>query len=79
MHSRMCNPKDCGRDKIEDVICGEGAGCMIHSREERIEIYLSCRLGGVLESDFLRHLRVANYWLYLFGDKVQIHKVVDMW
>ena len=38
MPLRMCNPKDFSQDKIENVICGEGVGCIMSSREDKLEI-----------------------------------------
>ena len=38
MRSQMCNPKDFSQDKIENVICGEGVGCIMSSREDKLEI-----------------------------------------
>ena len=32
MRSQMFKPKDCGQDKIENKICGEGVGFIICSR-----------------------------------------------
>ena len=36
---RMCNPKYFSQDKIKDMVCGEGVGCMMSSREEILEIH----------------------------------------
>ena len=45
MHLRMCNSKYCSQDKIEYVVCGEGLGCRVSSREETIEIRVwICRI-----------------------------------